>query len=138
MIQSVQSTKSISPVKTAAKAVAATAVATGTILYLAKKGKLNPVEGDNIVIKNVKAGFKKPADFILKKGGNILADLNAKIDKNKNFSFIKEKLSNIGKKAKDFKQNFLNSDFKAEIDKKIDTLQDFVESKFNKAKFSGK
>ncbi len=138
MIQPVQAQSKTSPVKTAVKTAAAAAVATGTVLYLAKKGKLNPAEGDNIVIKNVKAGLKKPADYVLNKGGNLINRLNSVIANNEKLSLAKKKIDSIGANVSKLKNDFLASDFKAGIDKKVDTLKDFVESKFNKVKFSGK
>ena len=138
MIQPVQAKSKTSHVKTAVKTAAAAAVATGTVLYLAKKGKLNPAEGDNIVIKNVKAGLKKPADYVLNKGGNLINRLNSVIANNEKLSLAKKKIDSIGSNVSKLKNDFLASDFKAGIDKKVDTLKDFVESKFNKVKFSGK
>lgn len=124
MIQPVQTTQSKSPIKIAAKAVATATVAAGTILYLAKKGKLNPAEGDNIIIKNVKSGLRKPANFLLNKGASLL---EASKDK---FAKVKETVSNI-------KKDVMSSDLKGTLDRKLETLKDFIESKFNKEKFMG-
>ena len=64
----IQPTQAEMPKKhTAAKvagAVLATAAAAGTVLYLAKTGKLNAVEGDSVCLAKAKAALKKPADFI--------------------------------------------------------------------------
>lgn len=131
MIQPVQTTKQGNPIKKAAKAAVATAVAAGGVLYLAKKGKLNPAEGDNFIIKNVKNGLRKPSNFILQKGEALISAMSAKFPK------VSKKVANFKKTIIDLKDTAADLKDRIGLDKKIDTLKDFVESKFNKQKFFG-
>lgn len=79
---------------TAAKvagAVVTTAAAAGTVLYLAKTGKLNQVEGGNKIVEKFKAVLKKPADFV-----------NGKIDQGIAKLSANERLANKMTKVKTF------------------------------------
>lgn len=74
------------PKRTGAKVAAAAATATAavtTTLVLAKKGKLNPVEGGNKIIEAIKAPLKKFADKILNiiAGSKVVANVLEKVGK---------------------------------------------------------
>ena len=95
---------------TAKKVLTATAaIATGvvTTLYLARKGKLNPVDGGNKTIEAIKAALKGPADKILNTitGTKVFANVAEKVGK------VKTEIDPIfelaSKKAGEIKENFL-------------------------------
>ena len=74
------------PKRTGAKVAAAAATATAavaTTLVLAKKGKLNPVEGGNKIIEAIKVPLKKFADKILNiiAGSKVVANVLEKVGK---------------------------------------------------------
>ena len=136
MIHKVQAQSKTNPVKTAVKTAASAAVAAGTILYLAKKGKLNPAKGDSLVIKNVKAGLKKPADFILKKSKNVKSSIIAQKGKNPGIDFVIDKTKKVKNFAEMLKDKISYCYYN--VAKNIDTYKDIVESKSNNLKFLGK
>ncbi len=150
-IQPVQSTQQYNPVKKAAKTVATAAavtVATGAVLYQASKtGKLNPGEG-NKIIEGIKAGLKKPADFIAKKADPMIASakekivasaIKSKITNSKVYTTVQPKVQNavsaVAEKASGLKSKVQDLHIGDKIAAKVDTVKDFVESKVNKAKF---
>lgn len=128
MIQRVQATKPYSPVKqaakTTAKAAAAAAVATGGLIYMAKKGKLNPTEGGGVITETIKKGLKVPADFLAGKADKVVGKV---LQAEKGSPFVSSILD--GARALKGKAE------KLELGKKIDTAKDFIESFFNKEKF---
>ena len=137
-IQSTQNTNG----KTARRVVTAAATV-GTILYLAKKGKLNPVEGGNKYIEKAKELLKKPADYI---NGKIAEGVKA-LQKNEK---VGKKMESAQKYVKEkIAQAKANPDVKSLIDsakvKKsqvvskirgtVDSVKDFVEKEINPEKF---
>ncbi len=129
-IRRVDAAQSYNPVrkagKTAAKLTTA-AAATGAVLYMAKTGKLNPKEGGNKVLEGLKAGLKKPADFILNKG----AKLKDNAKNNPKISTITDKISGFGEKAADFAEGIVNKakfnpDKAKASEKAAETFNNFV------------
>ncbi len=123
MIQPVQNTKPYSPVKRAVKTAAVAAAGVGTVLYMAKTGKLNPKEGGNKIVEGIKAGLKKPADKVLAKAAPYAekvrnSEIISKIQSSKAYTNIKTTALDI----------------KGRITGYAETLKDFVESKFNPQK----
>lgn len=107
--------------KKVVKSVIGAAAAVGTVLYLAKKGKLDPTENGNKHVETLKAALKKPADKIL----------NSKVFNNVATKTNKITHSETAVKLKDSAKTVWG-----DITKGISTLMDKVESKFNKGKFN--
>lgn len=103
--------------KNVAKVATGAAVAAGTVLYLAKKGKLNPTEGGNKHVETLKAALKKPADKVLN------SDM---------FTKVSGKFSKLTEKIND---NKIVSNIKDAACYVKDVVADKVESIFNKGKF---
>ncbi len=122
----------------AGKVLASTGVVAGAIassIVLARKGKLNPVEGGNKYIETAKALLKKPADFSSKmvtKAVNkykIAAKGNYKLS-----SLVDRPASYIRHYQKVIPQKIAN--IKGGFTKFIDTMADKAESCFNRMKFN--
>lgn len=154
-IQPVNSTKQYSPAKKAAKTVAATAataaVTAGTILFLAKKGKLNPVEGGNKYLEGLKAVLKKPADkvnTVLANGATKLSQTKVGKKAGEMVSVVKGKIENLnlGKKAETARKAITESapykavkgaagkvkEFITSIPKKVSSFVGGLKEKFSK------
>ena len=107
--------------KRVVKSVIGAAAAVGTVLYLAKKGKLDPTENGNKHVETLKAVLKKPADKIL--NSKTFNKVAAKADKMAH--------SETATKIKDSAKTVWG-----DVTKGISTLMDKIESKFNKGKFN--
>ena len=91
MIKPIDSTTQYSPAKRTVRNVIASAAVAGTVVYLAKTGRLNPKEGGNKAIEFVKKGLKTPVDLASKGLKRVSDDITfLKKDKLVNFS-LKEK-----------------------------------------------
>lgn len=108
-----QETKRPSVAKKVAIAALGTAAAAGSVLYLAKTGKLNPVEGGNKHIESVKATLKKSADKVLN---------------SEKFASASAKATELLGKGKEKLVAFKESDAYAKIQKGIGTVKDKIKS----------
>jgi len=128
--------------KTVRKVLTA-AAATGTILYLAKKGKLNPTEGGNKYVEGLKAALKKPADYI---NGKIAEGVD-KLQKNEKIGkkmteaqkIVSEKIEQA-KANPDVKSamNFVRvkkAQVVSAVRNAVDAARNFVEKEINPEKF---
>ena len=92
-----QATQNVYSPRKVVRRVLTAAAATGTVLYLAKKGKLDAVEGGNKYVEKVKAFLKKPADFINGKIADSVKNLqkNEKLGKKMETvqKFVNEKIA---------------------------------------------
>ena len=133
MIKPIDSTTQYSPAKRTVRNVIASAAVAGTVVYLAKTGRLNPKEGGNKAIEFVKKGLKTPVDLASKGLKRVSDDITfLKKDKLDNFS-LKEKAEELYKKMPNLKDSFQN--IKGRILVGIDTLRDNIEKRLNPNKF---
>ena len=110
MVRPADSNYQYSPARKVAKAVAATTVAAGatvgTVLVLAKKGKLDAVADGNKCIEATKAFLKKYADpaneFISKKAGVINGQANEFIAKHEKLAELKTRAGEVLTNIKEF------------------------------------
>ena len=133
-----------------AGAVVTTAAVAGTVLYLAKTGKLNATEGGNVYLEKAKAALKTPADIAnakieqalnslknndaiarkMVKAQNLVKDTVKKVKANPKFINAKKAASAKLNKAGDFMISIANKSLAA-----LDTAKDIVESKLHPEKF---
>lgn len=150
---SINSVQPSTPKHTAAKvagAVITTAAAAGTVLYLAKTGKLNATEGGNVYLEKAKAALKTPADIANEKIEQALTSLknNDAIARKmvKAQTFVKNTVKKVKADPKFINAKKVASaklhkagDFIASATNKalasLDTAKDFVESKLHPEKF---
>ena len=131
--------------KSTARKVLTAAAAAGTVLYLAKKGKLNPVEGGNKYIEKVKAFLKKPADIVNAKIAEGIKALqkNEKVGKKMEAAqkYVKETVekakANPEVKSLIDSAKVKKSQVVSTIRNVVDTAKDYVEKEINPDKFTG-
>ena len=110
MVRPADSNFQYSPVRKAAKTVATAAVATGaaagTVLLLAKKGKLDAVADGNKYLEGAKKFLKKYADpaneFIGKQAGKIRTNANEFIAKHEKLAGLKTRAGEIINNIREF------------------------------------
>ena len=110
MVRPADSNFNYSPVRKAAKTVATAAVATGaaagTVLLLAKKGKLDAVADGNKYLEETKKFLKKYADpaneFIGKQAGKVKANANEFISKHEKLAGLKTRAGEVVSDIKEF------------------------------------
>lgn len=132
--------------KKTARRILTAAAATGAVLYLAKTGKLNPVEGGNKYVEGIKAFLKKPADFVNAKIAEGIKALQKNEKLGKKMETAQKYVKETMEKAKE------NPEVKSLIDsakvkksqvvgsvrKAVGKAADFVEKEINPDKFTGK
>ena len=110
MVRPADSNFNYSPVRKAAKTVATAAVATGaaagTVLLLAKKGKLDAVADGNKAVEGVKKFLKKYADpaneFIGAKATKLKTSANEFISNHEKLAGLKERAGEMIESVKEF------------------------------------